>query len=691
MVGKHCAWDQVSRRENNLRGGSGIDDMNCRLLGALLLLVLGACWACQQANAQQDYGRENYTCTSVNQSCSSFVLYRTRDQYTSIPRVASLFTVNESRIARVNNLGVQENLYLGQALVIPVTCQCVNRTSMYLLQYVIKSGDTFWLLYNNTFQGLATSQSIIDANLGAVPTDLQIGQLVYIPIRCACPTSLQRRNGTVTLMTYTIQPGDDLNLIGSYFEVPPDEIRAANNLGVDPKIIAQDTLLIPYKVSEPLVSIPAPAPPAPLAVPSPAAAPVPSPPRGSSGSSTSAGTYVGIGVGAAAAVLICAGLCGFLVAKKRKGNRGSDPKDGLGIPQALPVTSSSVETTYAGGEDGKGKQQQAKKGMDLLEGMSDVMDSDKPVVFSLQEIREAIENGHRLQGSVYWGKLRGNVVAIKQTTGSRSEELKILCRVHHTNLIKLVGLCVTEAEDMYLVYEFAENGSLSDCLHTDFLSRNNQSGTRSSSFLSWPVRVQVALDIATGLEYIHDYTNPSYVHKDIKSSNVLLDRGFRAKIANFAMAKSGGSNAMMTRHIAGTYGYMAPEYLAHGLVTSKADVFAFGVILLELLSAQEAILEDENGQEKCLYSCIGPILTGDDQTVKANLRSWIDPVLQGNYPLDVAQQMAGLAKSCLENDPAQRPGMKDITYSLSNLLTASLEWESSGVYSQDMNVPIEAR
>jgi serine/threonine protein kinase len=108
------------------------------------------------------------------------------------------------------------------------------------------------------------------------------------------------------------------------------------------------------------------------------------------------------------------------------------------------------------------------------------------------------------------------------------------------------------------------------------------------------------LDVASSLDYIHNYTNPSFVHRDVKSSNILLDGNFRAKLTTFRMAKStNGSRTTptLTKDIVGTQGYMAPEYLEHGLVTPKADVFAFGVVLLEILSGKEAMMRLVEGVE----------------------------------------------------------------------------------------------
>ena len=251
-------------------------------------------------------------------------------------------------------------------------------------------------------------------------------------------------------------------------------------------------------------------------------------------------------------------------------------------------------------------------------------------------------------------------------------------------------MCGTiDAENLYLVYEYAENGSLSDCLHYQ-MAYPNSSFSRSVGLLSWKLRVQVALDVATGLEYLHNYTNPSLVHKDVKSSNILLDKNFRAKVANFGMAKCAEQDApgpIMTEHIVGTQGYMAPEYLEHGLVTTKADVFSFGVVLLEILSGREAMtINEATGQFSPLSVTISYVLSGEEQMSK--LQAWMDSRLQNAYPRDIAYNMASLAKSCVVADPALRPDMKDCSFALSKMCQASQEWDSSTRYT---SARVEAR
>jgi serine/threonine protein kinase len=264
--------------------------------------------------------------------------------------------------------------------------------------------------------------------------------------------------------------------------------------------------------------------------------------------------------------------------------------------------------------------------------------------------------------------------------------------------VRLIGISTNNTEDLYLVFEYADNGSLSDCLHGMAIDPTTASFSQSVPFLPWTTRIHIALDVASALDYIHNYANPGFVHKDVKSSNILIDSDFRAKLANFGMAKStdNGSNpgvgtpVMLTRHIVGTQGYMAPEYLEHGLVTAKADVYAFGVVLLEILSGKEAMvsrqlsspLEGNNyasGEERLLSSLFqAEVLEGEN--FKTKLQAWMDPLLQNAYPLDTACDTATLAKACLNSDLAERPNMNDVTYMLNKMLASSLEWESTVLF-----------
>ena len=226
--------------------------------------------------------------------------------------------------------------------------------------------------------------------------------------------------------------------------------------------------------------------------------------------------------------------------------------------------------------------------------------------------------------------------------------------MNHSNLVKLEGFCINTATgDCFLVYEYVENGSLDLCLLDRARARR----------LDWRTRLHIALDLAHGLQYIHEHTWPRVVHKDVKSSNVLLDARMRAKIANFGLAKT-GHNAVTT-HIVGTQGYIAPEYLVDGLVTTKMDVFAYGVVLLELVSGREAA-GDGGGGDLLLADAEERVFRGREDRLEARAAAWMDPVLADqNCPPGSVATVMGVARACLQRDPAKRPSMVDVAYTLS--------------------------
>lgn len=307
--------------------------------------------------------------------------------------------------------------------------------------------------------------------------------------------------------------------------------------------------------------------------------------------------------------------------------------------------------------------QTKKKKMDMLQRygsvskesfMADVSDClDKYKLYGIEELREATSGFDEtclIQGSVYKGFINGEAFAIKKMKWNACEELKVLQKVNHGNLVMLEGFCIDmEDGSCYLVYEFVDNGSLHSWLH----------GNGKRRKLDWKTRLQIAVDVASGLQYLHEHTSPSVVHKDIKTSNILLDGNMRAKIANFGLAKS-GLNAMTT-NIVGTHGYLAPEYLADGLVTTKLDVFAFGVVLLELITGREAI--DDEG--KALWLQLDRVLDGREEEKEERLKGWMDGALVEQFwSMDGVMNMLAVSQACLQRDPFKRSSMVDIVYML---------------------------
>nr|XP_027062223.1 chitin elicitor receptor kinase 1-like isoform X3 [Coffea arabica] len=265
-------------------------------------------------------------------------------------------------------------------------------------------------------------------------------------------------------------------------------------------------------------------------------------------------------------------------------------------------------------------------------------------------------------------------------------ELRVLTHVHHQNLVRLIGYCVKGS--LFLVYEYIDNGNLSQHL------RGSGCDT-----LSWSSRVQIAVDSARGLEYIHEHTTPAYIHRDIKSANILIDKDFRAKVADFGLSKLAEVKGLsLQSRLVGTFGYMAPElqielnlslvfpylmsslpkksqnfkaysekvlcrYANCGTVSPKVDVYAFGVMLYELISAKAAVVD--GGSTTDTKGLVGlfeqvPILPDSND----DLRKLVDPRLGDNYPIESVSKMFQLAKLCTHKKPESRPSMRSVIVAL---------------------------
>ncbi|KAL8143119.1 hypothetical protein V2J09_016151 [Rumex salicifolius] len=247
-------------------------------------------------------------------------------------------------------------------------------------------------------------------------------------------------------------------------------------------------------------------------------------------------------------------------------------------------------------------------GMDSFEGSTHLMK------FSLEEIKHGTKNfsrhniiGRGGYGNVYKGVLPNDdsEVAVKRFKNcsaagdaSFTHEVEVIASVRHVNLVALRGYCVAttplEGHQRIIVCDLMKNGSLHDHLfgHAEDDKKRK---------LSWPVRQRVALGTAKGLAYLHYGAQPTIIHRDIKASNILLDDNFEAKVADFGLAKFNpeGMTHLSTR-VAGTMGYVAPEYALYGQLTDRSDVYSFGVVLLELLSGKKAIMSVNEGQPSLL-------------------------------------------------------------------------------------------
>ncbi|KAL9273008.1 Leucine-rich repeat receptor protein kinase HPCA1-like protein [Drosera capensis] len=263
-------------------------------------------------------------------------------------------------------------------------------------------------------------------------------------------------------------------------------------------------------------------------------------------------------------------------------------------------------------------------------------------------------------GKVYRGTLAdGQIVAIKRAQQGSMQgghefktEIEMLSRVHHKNLVNLVGFCFEQGEQM-LVYEFMANGSLKDSL----------SG-RSGIHLDWKRRLRIALGTARGLSYLHELANPPIIHRDVKSTNILLDENLNAKVADFGLSKMiSDTKGHVSTQVKGTLGYLDPEYYLTQQLTEKSDVYSFGVVMLELLTGRPPL---EKG--KYIVREVRSSINTNNHDFHG-LGEMIDPAVKTAKP-----SLAGYAKysevamRCVGESALARPSMSEVVKAIEAIL-----------------------
>ncbi|RVX17169.1 putative leucine-rich repeat receptor-like protein kinase [Vitis vinifera] len=255
-------------------------------------------------------------------------------------------------------------------------------------------------------------------------------------------------------------------------------------------------------------------------------------------------------------------------------------------------------------------------------------------------------------GEVYLGTLADDTqVAVKVHSPSSNQgpkafraEAKLLTRVHHKNLVRLIGYC-DDSTNMVLIYEYMSNGNLQQKL----------SAREAADVLNWKQRLQIAVDAAHGLEYLHNGCKPPIVHRDMKSSNILLTESLQAKIADFGMSRDLQS---LSTDPVGTPGYFDPECQSTGNLNEKSDVYSFGIVLLELITGRRAIIP--GGIH--IAGWVSPMIERGD------IRSIVDPRLQGDFNTNSAWKAVEIALACVASTGMQRPDMSHVVVDLKECL-----------------------
>ncbi|KAK7387637.1 hypothetical protein VNO78_22424 [Psophocarpus tetragonolobus] len=308
---------------------------------------------------------------------------------------------------------------------------------------------------------------------------------------------------------------------------------------------------------------------------------------------------------------------------------------------------------------------------DTVESNSEVPQLKEARLFSFEELKKYTKNFSQLNdigsggfGKVYKGSLpNGKLIAIKRAKKESMQgklefkaEIELLSRVHHKNLVSIVGFCFDQGEQM-LVYEYVPNGTLKDAL-------SGKSGIR----LDWIRRVKVALGTARGLAYLHELVNPPIIHRDIKSNNILLDDRLNAKVADFGLSKSilDCEKDHVTTQVKGTMGYLDPEYYMSQQLTEKSDVYSFGVLMLELISARGPL-------ERGRY-IVKEVKKAVDKTKELyGLNEIIDPTITISLgsTLSGFEEFMDMSMRCVEEEGGNRPKMSDVVRELENILKSA--------------------
>ncbi|XP_057956837.1 receptor-like kinase TMK4 [Malania oleifera] len=411
-------------------------------------------------------------------------------------------------------------------------------------------------------------------------------------------------------------------------------------------------------------------------------------PSGSSTSSVSSGLIIGIVI----AVIVFLGIIGFFcfkcfaIRRHRKFGKVENPQNGQKM----------VQNGIMGGMSGYGGVPSELHSQSSGDHTEIQVFEGGNVSISIQVLRQVTNNfsednilGRGGFGVVYKGELHdGTKIAVKRmesvAMGSKGmnefqAEIAVLTKVRHRHLVALLGFCINGSERI-LVYEYMPKGTLGEHLF--------EWCEHGFSPLTWKQRVTIALDVARGVEYLHSLAQQSFIHRDLKPSNILLGDDMRAKVSDFGLVKNApdGKYSVETR-LAGTFGYLAPEYAATGRVTTKVDVYAFGVVLMEIITGRKALDDTLPDERAHLVTWFRRVLINKD-----GIRKCIDQTLEfDDDTYESICKVAELAGHCTARESYQRPDMGHAVNVLGPLVQlwkpASHEEEESSGINLDMSLP----
>lgn len=378
----------------------------------------------------------------------------------------------------------------------------------------------------------------------------------------------------------------------------------------------------------------------------------------------------GIAVGVTGFVVV-AGVCIVLLYQNKKRKKGNEEVSGAA--NWLPVYGSSYASTMSGRSTSKASSH-----------LSNLVNLCRH--FSLAEIKHGCNNFDESQvvgvggfGKVYRGTIDGMIkVAIKRSNPSSEQgfhefqtEIEMLSKLRHKHLVPLIGCCV-ESGEMILVYDYMANGTLREHLYNT-----------TKPPLPWQKRLEICIGAARGLHYLHSGVSHTIIHRDVKTTNILLDENLEAKVSDFGLSKQGASSinqGHVSTLVKGSFGYLDPEYFRRQKLTEKSDVYSLGVVLFEVLCARPALdaalpKEQVNLADWVLYC-----------KKKGMLEDTVDPHLKWRISPECLKKFADTAEKCLSDHGVDRPSMGEVLSSLEYVLQLHENPEATSISEEEWQV-----
>ncbi|KAJ9178098.1 hypothetical protein P3X46_010010 [Hevea brasiliensis] len=592
-------------------------------------------------SADTSYPGSRYICNSSQKPCSTFLVYRANQHFKTISNISHLLKVNVRVLLDLNSPSSASGiLEPGREVLVPVTCSCIDDFFQVDFSYGVPENTTLSEVACALFEGLVKSHTLVEENMSK-ENDVKVGSELHVPLKCACPNNFSSSNGIMYLVTYPLIEGDTLSILSQKFGISPADLWAVNHFEPWPTVYPETTILLPLK-KRPVINfnIPNSPPPTPGFLPTNTVE--------KTTNTKLMNLYISASVIGFFLLLTALVACGWHAKAlcKRKFNKLQSFNT-----RSSPLSCSTVRSSPRSGQTGRSSAISCLS-PDLLVGIKYSLKN-----YSIEDLRRATKNfseEKKIGDGAYKGLIDNFEMMIKQMRfEDTGQVIDAHSKVNHINIVTLLGVCYGDNDSSwsYLVFELPSKGSLRDCL------------ANSSSSLQWHRRTQIAFDIATGLHYLHYCIFPSCAHMGVSSRNIFVTANWKAKLTYIRTNSAAESLIKGNDNVDIDKGWVAPEYILYGSDSDKVDIFAFGVVLLELISGREDI------DGKSFKDCIGFLGGGASEGgCFEQLRSFMDPFLKQDYPLAEALCLAVLAKACVEDDPLHRPSMDDILKVLVRLL-----------------------